>query len=308
MSTVRSRHLANGARRAAITGCLLLAATSAAWLVRDLVLLGRPVDVLTGSLGAAPGTTARRAASVYDAVLAMGGLAAALAVRRGAATAPGALLSLAAATALLRLPLLWTADRRRDRTDAHGRCAGHRTRPTGVRGAPAGGRRGRPATGAGSARRGRGGVRRDPGGAAARAPARRPGQPAPLARGRPGRPSRWSSWPRPPRPPRYAGPLARPAALMTGVLLLGHGGARLAVAGRSGAFGHLIGLPGAAQLSLVAATSVALAGLGGLLAAARPGAPDAPAGERRPVAYGDGPDVARPRHAPPPPSAPPPGW
>ncbi|MGG2458518.1 hypothetical protein ACO0M4_01565 [Streptomyces sp. RGM 3693] len=57
----------------------------------------------------------------------------------------------------------------------------------------------------------------------------------------------------------------------------------------------------------MAATLVALAGLGGLLAAALPGAPDAPAGERRPVAYGNGPDAARPRHAPPPPSAPP-GW
>ncbi|MGG2458517.1 hypothetical protein ACO0M4_01560 [Streptomyces sp. RGM 3693] len=111
MSTVRSRHLTSGARRAALTACLLLAATGAAWLVRDLVVLGRPVEVRTGSLGAAPGVTARRAASVYDPVLAVGGLAAALAVRRGGAPALGALLSLAAATALLRLPLLWTADR-----------------------------------------------------------------------------------------------------------------------------------------------------------------------------------------------------
>ncbi|MER6047386.1 hypothetical protein ABT168_07945 [Streptomyces sp. NPDC001793] len=356
MSTVRSSRLTRGARRTAASACLLLAASGAAWLVRDAVALPRPTDVLAAPLGTAPGTAVRRAASVCDPLLAAVGLGAALAVRRRAATAPGALLSLAAAAALLRLPLLWApgADGSDGALAAWARAtalaelllaaalfavvaAGRRPVPDPLAGVAAaygvvqeapryGTRSGAPGSpyrrpaaalavllGAAALtlaagelyalrRLGADGYRAALlGAAAASGSALRP-------------PPHWTAAALAVLAAAAAvaalrrAPWARPAALTAGLLLLGHGGARLDDAVRTGALGRLAALPGTAQIGLAAAVLVALAGLGALLVAALPGLPDATAGARPPEAYGDGPDAARPRHAPPPPSARPPGW
>ncbi|MFB7630541.1 hypothetical protein ACFC0M_06280 [Streptomyces sp. NPDC056149] len=156
-----------------MASALLLTASEAAWLVRDLAVLRHPAGLSGGDLGAAT--------AVYDPLLAATGLAAARTARRGTATAPGALLSLATATALLRLPVLWLPDP-----------------PPGTDGTPA-------------------------------------------------------AW-------------ARATAV--------------------------------AQLVLAGALLAVACGLGGLCAAALPGAPDDAADGRRPVVYGDGPDEPRPRGAP----------
>ncbi|WP_438485997.1 hypothetical protein [Streptomyces sp. S186] len=355
MSAVRSSRLTRGARRTAASACLLLAASGAAWLVRDAVVLPRPIDVLAGP----PGTAARRAASVCDPLLSAVGFGAALAVRRRAATAPGALLSLAAATALLRLPLLWTPGT--DGADGvdgalavwvRATAVAHLLLAAALLAVVAVGRRPVPGPLAGVAaaygvvqEAPRHGARPGaPGGPYRRAAAAlavllgaaaltlAAGELHALRRlGADGYRAALlgaAAAPGPAlRPPAHwaaaalallaaAGavaalrrtPWARPAALTAGLLLLGHGGARLDDALRTGTLGRLAALPETAQLGLTAAALTALAGLGALLVAALPGLPDATAGARPPEAYGDAQDAARPRHAPPPPSARPPAW
>ncbi|MFK0294477.1 hypothetical protein ACIQU6_28955 [Streptomyces sp. NPDC090442] len=75
MSTIRSSDLTRGARRAAVAAALLLTASEAAWLVRDLAVVRHPVGLLGGEPGAAT--------AVYDPLLAATGLAAARTARRG---------------------------------------------------------------------------------------------------------------------------------------------------------------------------------------------------------------------------------
>ncbi|MFE0193194.1 hypothetical protein [Streptomyces sp. NPDC058989] len=101
---------------------------------------------------------------------------------------------------------------------------------------------------------------------------------------------------------------ARPAALTAAALLSVHGATALAFAGRTGQFGRLAALPAGARLELATAAFVTVAGLTALIAAARPGVPDASADADDVRAYGSAPDAARPPHAPPPPSTLPPGW
>ncbi len=101
---------------------------------------------------------------------------------------------------------------------------------------------------------------------------------------------------------------ARPAALTAAALLAVHGATALAFAGRTGQFGRLAALPGVARLELATAAFVTAAGLTALIAAARPGVPDASEDPDAVRAYGSAPDAARPPHAPPPPSTLPPGW
>lgn len=113
MSTVRDRVLTRGARGLGALTCLLLALLSAGWIVRDLAVAQHGADVWWAWFGAAhrPRESTAWATSVLDPLLVLGALAAAVAALRGAVTgsvAGGALLSVAAATALLRTPLVWT--------------------------------------------------------------------------------------------------------------------------------------------------------------------------------------------------------
>ncbi|MEW1659974.1 MULTISPECIES: hypothetical protein [unclassified Streptomyces] len=350
MSTIRSPHLSRGARRAAVAVCLLLTASGAAWCVRDLVAARQPDGAPAGLLDGAPG------AAVYDPLLAATGLVAAHAARRGTPTAPGALLSLAAATALLRLPVLWLPDRPPGPDGALALWAqlaalAQLVLAAALLAVVAGGRRAAPNPLAEVAAA-YGVVQEAPPHGA------RPGAPGSPYRG----PAGWTAGflgaaalllaagelpalarlgadgygaallgadapgALPGPPPHWAAvalalltaaagagalrraPWSRPAAITAGVLLLGHGAAALVTAVRAGLLGHLAAALGDARLTLAAAAVPALAGLCGLCAAALPGVPGGAAGGRRPVAYGDGPDEARPPHAPPPPAVRPPGW
>ncbi|UZJ29748.1 hypothetical protein [Streptomyces endophytica] len=114
MSTERDSFLTNGRRRTATWLCVLLALSGAGWIVRDLTVAGQGADLWRHWCGAAlrPGGDTVWATSALDPLLVLGAPAAAAAVRRRApapAVAAGALGSLAAGTALLRLPVLWTA-------------------------------------------------------------------------------------------------------------------------------------------------------------------------------------------------------
>ncbi|MET7800620.1 hypothetical protein ABZS78_28840, partial [Streptomyces decoyicus] len=82
----------------------------------------------------------------------------------------------------------------------------------------------------------------------------------------------------------------------------------LVFAVRTGEFGRLAALPVQARLEVGTAAFVAAAGLAALVAAARPGTPDASRDADGVLAYGAAPGEARPPHAPPPPSRLPPGW
>lgn len=103
-------------------------------------------------------------------------------------------------------------------------------------------------------------------------------------------------------------PWARPAAMTAAALLLVHGAVALVFAVRTGEFGRLGALPAWARLEVGTAAFVVAAALAALIAAARPGAPDASHPTDGVLAYGSAPGEARPPHAPPPPSRLPPGW
>ncbi|WP_254068689.1 hypothetical protein [Streptomyces sp. TM32] len=112
MSTVRDSVLTRGARGAGAVICLLLALLAAGWIIRDLVVAGHPADVWWAWLGETrrPREFTAWATSALDPLLLLGALAAAVAQVRTAvasSVAVGALLSLAAAVALLRIPLVW---------------------------------------------------------------------------------------------------------------------------------------------------------------------------------------------------------
>ncbi|MEU8682055.1 hypothetical protein [Streptomyces sp. NPDC048611] len=112
MSTVRDGVLTRGARGLGALVCLLLALLSALWIIRDLTIAQQAADVGRFWLGETPRPRefTAWATSALDPLLVLGALVAAVAVLRTAvpsAVATGALLSLAAATALLRTPLVW---------------------------------------------------------------------------------------------------------------------------------------------------------------------------------------------------------
>lgn len=112
VSTVRDDVLTRGARGAGALICLLLALLSAGWIIRDLAVAEHGADVWWAWLGETrrPREFTAWATSALDPLLVLGALAAAVAQRRTAVTssvAAGALLSLAAAVALLRIPLVW---------------------------------------------------------------------------------------------------------------------------------------------------------------------------------------------------------
>ncbi|MEU8784096.1 hypothetical protein [Streptomyces sp. NPDC048637] len=112
MSTVRDSVLTRGARGLGALVCLLLALLSAGWIIRDLTIAQHGADVWRAWLGETPRPRefTAWATSVLDPLLVLGALVAAVAVLRAAvasSVATGALLALAAATALLRTPLLW---------------------------------------------------------------------------------------------------------------------------------------------------------------------------------------------------------
>ncbi|QHC27324.1 hypothetical protein GR130_33730 [Streptomyces sp. GS7] len=106
---MRERRLTRGARDAGGLVCLVLALLGAVWIARDAAVARRPAELWWGWLGAppAPHAAAIPVTSLYDPLLVLGGSAVAIAVRRRAVAAPGALLALAAATVLLRIPQLW---------------------------------------------------------------------------------------------------------------------------------------------------------------------------------------------------------
>ncbi|WP_327154924.1 hypothetical protein [Streptomyces tubercidicus] len=112
MSTVRDGVLTRGARGLGALACLLLALLGAAWIVRDLTVAQNAVDVGEFWLGETPRPRefTAWATSALDPLLVLGALVAAVTALRTAvasAVATGALLSLAAATVLLRVPLVW---------------------------------------------------------------------------------------------------------------------------------------------------------------------------------------------------------
>lgn len=112
MSTVRDGVLTRGARGAGALVCLLLALLAAGWIIRDLAVAEHPVDVGWAWLGETrrPREFTAWATSALDPLLLLGALAASVAqVRRAvpSSVAAGALLSLAAAVTLLRVPLVW---------------------------------------------------------------------------------------------------------------------------------------------------------------------------------------------------------
>ncbi|MFI1308193.1 hypothetical protein [Streptomyces sioyaensis] len=112
MSTVRDSVLTRGARGAGAVICLLLALLAAGWIIRDLVVAEHRADVWWAWLGETrrPREFTAWATSALDPLLVLGALAAAVAQVRTAvasSVAAGALLSLASAVALLRIPLVW---------------------------------------------------------------------------------------------------------------------------------------------------------------------------------------------------------
>ncbi|MFF8783871.1 hypothetical protein [Streptomyces sp. NPDC015125] len=112
MSTTRDGVLTRGARGIGALACLLLALLTAGWIVRDLTIAQHGADVCWTWLGEArrPREFTAWATSALDPLLMLGALVVAVATVRSAvlsSVAAGALLSLAAATALLRLPLVW---------------------------------------------------------------------------------------------------------------------------------------------------------------------------------------------------------
>ncbi|MET8016358.1 hypothetical protein [Streptomyces decoyicus] len=374
MSTGRDGVLTHGARGIGALVCLLLALLTAAWIIRDLTVAQHGADVWWTWLGEArrPREFTAWATSALDPLLVLGALTAAVATLRGAVTssvAAGALLSLAAATALLRLPLVWVlgagwlqgldsglTERVRLTALAQlalvvalvvvvvagrksggraGRRAGHAVRglPKGassaygvVHAAPYGAdpeRPGRPSKGpavtaavllgaAGLAVAGwevhwqvqLGGAVYRKGLLGDASVFRALLQPpvhwqavalALLAVGAAAAVLRRAAW-------------ARPAAMTAAALLLVHGAVALVFAVRTGEFGRLAALPVQARLEVGTAAFVAAAGLAALVAAARPGTPDASRDADGVLAYGAAPGEARPPHAPPPPSRLPPGW
>lgn len=115
VSTVRDGVLTRGARGAGALVCLLLALLAAGWIIRDLAVAEHRADVWWAWLGETrrPREFTAWATSALDPLLLLGALAAAVAQVRRAVTssvAAGALLSLAAAVALLRIPLVWVLD------------------------------------------------------------------------------------------------------------------------------------------------------------------------------------------------------
>ncbi|MFE1175291.1 hypothetical protein [Streptomyces sp. NPDC058773] len=109
---MRDSVLTRGARGLGALLCLLLALLGAGWIIRDLMIAQHAADVARFWLGQAPrpGEFTAWATSALDPLLVLGALVTAVAVLRSAvapAVAGGALVSLAAATALLRLPLVW---------------------------------------------------------------------------------------------------------------------------------------------------------------------------------------------------------
>ncbi|MGA5562390.1 hypothetical protein ACPCUV_14605 [Streptomyces platensis] len=112
MSTVRDSVLTRGARGLGALVCLLLALIGAGWIIRDLAIAQHGADVGRLWLGEAPrpGEFTAWATSALDPLLVLGALVVAVAALRTAVASTmvtGALLSLAAATALLRIPLVW---------------------------------------------------------------------------------------------------------------------------------------------------------------------------------------------------------
>ncbi|MFE3324896.1 hypothetical protein [Streptomyces sp. NPDC059176] len=101
-------HLTRGARGAGAGFCAVLAALTAAWIVRDLLTVEQPLDLWwfwTGD-GRTTGGTHRLATSLQDPVLAVGyAVTAATALRSGHAAA--ALAAAGVVTLALRLPGLW---------------------------------------------------------------------------------------------------------------------------------------------------------------------------------------------------------
>ncbi|MFG2829271.1 hypothetical protein ACGFWI_17690 [Streptomyces sp. NPDC048434] len=373
MSTTRDGVLTRGARGIGALVCLLLALLTAGWIIRDLTIAQHGADVGWTWLGEArrPREFTAWATSAFDPLLVLGALIVAVVAVRSAVTpsvAAGALLSLAAVTVLLRVPLVWilgagwlqgldsglterarltaltqlalavalivvvVAGRRRA---GAGRHAGH-----GARGLPA------------VASSAYGVVhavhyRADP---------ERPGRPykgaavaaavflgtAGLAvagwevhwqvrlggdvyrKGLLGDASVFRALLQPPVHWQAVAlallalgaaaallrraPWARPAGVTAAALLLVHGAVALVFAQRTGELGRLTALPVQARLEVGTAAFVAAAGLAALLAAARPGVPEASHDADGVLAYGSAPGEARPPHAPPPPSRLPPGW
>lgn len=112
VSTVRDGVLTRGARGFGALVCLLLALLTAGWIIRDLTIAQHAADVWWTWLGETrrPREFTAWATSALDPLLVLGALVVAVAAVRGAvpsSVAAGALLSLAAATALLRAPLVW---------------------------------------------------------------------------------------------------------------------------------------------------------------------------------------------------------
>src|SRR5438105_10179544 len=110
VSTRRNTGLSAGARGTAALLCVLMALTDIGWIIRDLNIAQHPADVWWIWLGEVrrPGEFTAWGTSALDPLLVLGALAAAAAALRAASSiASGALLALASATALLRLPLLW---------------------------------------------------------------------------------------------------------------------------------------------------------------------------------------------------------
>ncbi|WP_329173515.1 hypothetical protein OG754_14540 [Streptomyces decoyicus] len=375
MSTGRDGVLTHGARGIGALLCLLLALLTAVWIIRDLTIAQHGADVWRTWLGEArrPREFTAWATSALDPLLVLGALTAAVATLRGAvpsSVAAGALLWLAAATALLRLPLVWVlgagwlqgldgglTERARLTALAQltlvtalvvvvvagrksggraGRRAGHAVRglPEGASaaygvvhavpyGLPDPERPGRPHRGpavTAAVLLGTAGLavagweihwQAQLGGAVYRkgllgdaSVFRALLQPpvhwqaaalALLAVGAAAAVLRRAAW-------------ARPAAMTAAALLLVHGAVALVFAVRTGEFGRFAALPVQARLEVATAAFVAAAGLAALVAAARPGTPDASRDADGVLAYGAAPGEARPPHAPPPPSRLPPGW
>ncbi|MFF4949418.1 hypothetical protein [Streptomyces chattanoogensis] len=110
MSTRQRRGLSDGARGTGALACVLMALLSTAWIIRDLNIAQQPADLWWTWLGEAhrPAEFTAWATSALDPLLVLGALgAAAAALRAASSVASGALIALAAGTALLRLPLLW---------------------------------------------------------------------------------------------------------------------------------------------------------------------------------------------------------
>lgn len=374
MSTVRDRVLTRGARRTGALVCLLLALLGAGWIIRDLTVAQHSADVWWTWLGEArrPRQLTAWATSPLDPLLVLGALTATVAALRTAVPSPvaaGALLSLAAATVLMRVPLVWTLGAGRFQELDGGLTA--QARATAVvqlalgfalvavvaagrrPGGPSGRHTGRVARGlpevAASAY---GVVHAAPLGADPGPPGRPLKGPAATVavllgaaglavagweihwwvriggsvyrKGLLGDASAFRTLLQPPvhwqalalallalgaaAAALRRTPWARPAAVTAAALLVVHGAAALAFAAHTGEFARYAALPAGAQLELATAALVASAGLAALIAAARPGVPDAAGGADGVRAYGSAPGEARPPHAPPPPSTLPPGW